>query len=248
MPTLAEYIDQARHMVVLTGAGISTESGIPDFRSPGGIWESFRIIELDEFMASEAARLEDWRRRFHMEDQLGEVTPNVGHRVIAEWVMSGKCRTLITQNIDGLHQAAGTPAEAIVEIHGTARHANCTSCGLRHEIAVCRAQLETTGKAPRCRSCGRIVKSAVVMFGEMMPEAAMQRASEAAQACDLFLAIGTSLQVFPAAGLPVIAKGSGAKLVIINREPTDFDRLANLAIHAGIGDTLRPFLGKAGAH
>jgi len=235
---LESLIGEARNMAVLTGAGISTESGIPDFRSPGGIWSQFTIIDYAEFMASEEARLEDWRRRFFMEDQLGEVKPNVGHEKIAEWVRDGKCSTLITQNIDGLHQEAGTPVEAMIEIHGNARHASCTACGLRHEIAECRKQLEETGHSPRCRECGQIIKSDVVMFGEAMPVAETHAAYEAAQACDLFLAIGTSLVVFPAADLPAVAKQAGAKLVILNREETPLDRYADLVVHAGIGDVL----------
>ena len=126
---LAHMLDDAYTVTVLTGAGISTESGIPDFRSPGGIWSKFRIIDYSEFMADEAARLEDWERRFCMEDQLGVVKPNIGHEIIARWVRSGHYQTVITQNIDGLHQLAGTPEKAIIEIHGNARHASCTNCG-----------------------------------------------------------------------------------------------------------------------
>lgn len=235
---LARLVEDARIVCVLTGAGISTESGIPDFRSPGGIWSKYRIIEYDEFMQSEAARLEDWRRRFDMEDQLGAVKPNAGHKWIAGLVQSGKCPYLITQNIDGLHQEAGAPAGRVIELHGNARHATCVKCELRHEIAECRAMLEKTGKAPACRSCGGIVKSGVVMFGEMMPQMAMARAEDAARDCDLFIAMGTSLVVHPAAMLPVHAKRDGAKLVIINREATDFDAFADLVIHAEIGETV----------
>ena len=236
---LQHLINASANMVVLTGAGISTESGIPDFRSPGGVWSQFRIIQYDEFMSSEAARLEDWRRRFYMEDQLGEVKPNIGHQRIAEWVMDGRCSALITQNIDGLHQQAGTPDEAIIEIHGNARSARCTSCGTSYDIAECRSQLEREGKSPACTGCGGIIKSNVVMFGEAMPVGAMRAAFEAAQNCDLFLVVGTSLAVFPAADLPMQAKGSGASLVIINREPTSLDGQADLVIHAGIGETFQ---------
>ncbi|MCB1387184.1 MAG: NAD-dependent deacylase [Nitratireductor sp.] len=235
---LAELIAASRRMAVLTGAGISTESGIPDFRSPGGIWSRFRLIEHGEFMASREARLEDWRRRFYMEDQLGRVESNAGHHAVAAWVLSGKCPVLITQNIDGLHQQAGTPADAVIEIHGNARRAHCTDCGLRHEVAECREQLDASGEAPSCRQCGGIVKSDVVMFGEAMPARATEAAFDAAGDCDLFLAIGTSLQVHPAAGLPVAAKQNGARLVILNRDPTELDPCADLVIHAGIGEIL----------
>ena len=242
MSDLAELIAGANNIVVLTGAGISTESGIPDFRSPGGIWEKFRIIEYSEFMASEEARLEDWRRRFVMRDQLGEVKPNVAHEAIANWVNSGKCSMLITQNVDGLHHEAGTNAQAMIEIHGTARHANCTQCGLRHEISECRVMLEETSAAPKCRKCNGIIKSAVVMFGEQMPQIATRQAFEAAAQCDLFIAIGTSLVVRPVADLPIIAKKAGAKFAIINRDKTQLDELADVVVNQGIGETLANFM------
>lgn len=235
---LAGIIEPATNICILTGAGISTESGIPDFRSPGGIWSQFRIIEYPEFISSEAARLEDWRRRFTMEDQLGEIRPNRGHEWIAGLVECGKCHLVVTQNVDGLHQQAGIPDANIVEVHGNARHALCLDCGARHEIADCRAMLEQSGRAPACRQCGGIVKSAVVMFGEMMPEMAMLRAQNAAQQCDLFIAMGTSLAVQPAALLPIHAKRAGARLAIVNRETTDLDHFADLVIHGEIGDVV----------
>jgi NAD-dependent deacetylase len=235
---LARLVEEATRICVLTGAGISTESGIPDFRSPGGIWSKYRIIEYPEFMASESARLEDWHRRFDMEDALGVVKPNAGHSWIAALVQSGKCPAVVTQNIDGLHQEAGISDDKVVEIHGNARHAVCTACGLRHEIAECRVMLEKTGRAPACRDCGGIVKSAVVMFGEMMPEAIFARAVDLARSCDLFIAVGTSLVVHPAASLPVYALRAGARLAIINREPTELDSLAELVIHDEIGEVL----------
>jgi NAD-dependent deacetylase len=235
---LARMVAEADIVCVLTGAGISTESGIPDFRSPGGIWSKYRIVEYPEFMASETARLEDWRRRFDMEDALGEVKPNAGHAWIAGLVASGKCPAVVTQNIDGLHQQSGIAAERIVEIHGNARHAICTGCGLRHEIAECRAMLERTGRAPACKHCGGIVKSAVVMFGETMPEEAFARAVDLARGCDLFLAVGTSLVVHPAASLPFYALRAGARFAILNREPTELDGLAHLVVNDEIGRVL----------
>jgi len=235
---LRDLLAEAGNVVVLTGAGISTESGIPDFRSPGGIWSQYRIIEYAEFMASETARLEDWRRRFAMEDMIGEVSPNAGHEVIAGWVKSDKCACLITQNIDGLHSAAGTPDAALIEIHGNARKAACVSCGLVHSIAQCREQVEQQQRSPVCQSCGGIIKTAVVMFGEAMPEIETDRAFMAAESCDLFLAIGTSLVVQPASGLPLAAKRLGAKLAILNRDETPLDRYADLVVNEGIGETL----------
>lgn len=228
---LARLVDEARLVCVLTGAGVSTESGIPDFRSPGGIWSEYRIIEYDEFMSSEEARLEDWRRRFDMEDRIGAVEPNRGHYWIAELVKSGKCPILTTQNIDGLHQEAGTPHVSIVELHGNARHAKCMDCGQRYEIAQCREMLEQTGRAPSCRHCSGIIKTAVVMFGEMMPMAELERARHAAEGCNLFIAMGTSLVVQPAALLPLYAKRAGAKLAIVNREPTELDGFADLVVN-----------------
>lgn len=235
---LARLVDEARMVAVLTGAGISTESGIPDFRSPDGIWSNYRIVQFAEFVASEEARREDWRRRFDMEDALGVVQPNAGHRWVASLVASGKCPAVITQNIDGLHQASGIPAPCVIELHGNARHTLCLDCGLRHEMAQCRAMLEATNRSPACTECGGVVKSAVVMFGEQMPEAELDRARELALACDLFIAVGTSLSVHPAAMLPVWAKRSGARLAILNREPTGMDDLADLVINAGIGETV----------
>ena len=226
-----KLFDEASRIIVLTGAGISTDSGIPDFRSPGGIWEKFRIIQYSEFMASEAARLEDWRRRFFMEDQMGEVEPNSGHKILAEWVHNRKCSTIITQNVDGLHQEAGVSPDRLIEIHGNARHAKCTACKLVHSISDCRTMLEETGKAPLCVSCGGIVKSAVVMFGQAMPARETELAFARAELGDLFVAIGTSLVVHPAASLPLQAKRSGAKFAILNREKTELDTTADCIVN-----------------
>ena len=238
MQSLECLVSEAKNIVILTGAGISTESGIPDFRSPGGVWESFRIVQFHEFISSEKARLEDWRRRFFMEDQLSQAKPNIGHNVIAKWVKEGKCTKIITQNIDGLHQLAGTPDEDIIEIHGSARHANCLSCDLRYEMDECRKMLEETDQSPLCNSCGGIVKSAVVMFGQQMPKEKTQQAFKEAENCDLFLAIGTSLTVQPANNLPSIAKRAGAKFAIINRDPTELDWKADVVVNGEIGVTL----------
>ncbi|MBB4302376.1 NAD-dependent deacetylase [Rhodobium orientis] len=241
--TIAELLAGARRGVVFTGAGISTESGIPDFRSPGGIWSNYKPIMFDDFCASEDARMEDWRRRFVMMDQFGAAEPNAGHLAIAEEVRRGHVETVITQNIDGLHQRAGVPAESVIEIHGNGNYAHCLDCRERHELAEMRAHIDETGESPRCRSCGGLVKGAVISFGQMMPEAEMARAQEAAVTADLFLAIGSSLVVYPAAALPVIAKRAGATLVIINRDPTDLDAIADHVVRMQIGDVFKPFLG-----
>ncbi len=231
-------IDQASNMVILTGAGISTESGVPDFRSPGGLWEQFRIVQYGEYIESEEARIEDWHRRFYMKDQIGAVDPNVGHRKIAEWLDAGKAQCLITQNVDGLHQRGGAPSEKMIEIHGNATTASCIECSLFHEMDACRTQFEITGIGPRCTACGGLIKADVVMFGESMPSDKTNRAFEIAETADLFIAIGTSLVVQPAAVLPLHAKRNGAKFAILNRDPTELDRFADCVINAEIGETL----------
>ncbi|MEM9277468.1 MAG: NAD-dependent deacylase [Pseudomonadota bacterium] len=233
-----ELIAQASNMVILTGAGISTESGVPDFRSPGGLWEQFRIVQYGEYVESEEARIEDWHRRFYMKDQIGAVEPNVGHKKIAEWLNSGKAKCLVTQNVDGLHQRGGAPAGKIIEIHGNATTASCISCGLNREMDDCRKVFEVTGVSPRCTACGGIVKADVVMFGESMPTDKTNRAFEIAETADLFLAIGTSLVVQPAAVLPLHAKRKGAKLAILNRDPTELDRFADCVVNGEIGEVL----------
>jgi len=229
--------------VVFTGAGISTESGIPDFRSPGGFWTKNRMIYFDEYVSSKDARVEAWTRLFEGRETLKKATPNAGHRAVARLVERGKVSEVITQNIDGLHQAAGVPAEKVIEVHGNATYAKCLSCGLRHEFADIEPKFKATNEPPSCEACGGIVKSATISFGQAMPEEEMARAEEAALACDLFLAIGSSLVVYPAAGLPINAKRNGAKLVILNRDPTDLDELADLVINAEIGPTLAKVVG-----
>ncbi|PLX39585.1 MAG: NAD-dependent deacetylase [Hyphomicrobiales bacterium] len=238
---LSALFADARRGVVFTGAGISTESGIPDFRSPGGTWERFEPVYFDQFVASEEARQLDWKRRFIMLDQFGQAEPNAGHRAIAALVAAGKVDTVVTQNIDGLHQRAGVPAERVIEIHGNGTFATCLDCGRRHELSDIRPAFEADGTTPRCVSCGGLVKVAVISFGQAMPVTEMLRAEDAANRADLFVAIGSSLVVYPAAGLPVVAKREGAKLVIINREPTELDALADVVIHDEIGSVMAPF-------
>lgn len=233
--SLKELVDWAQNIVVLTGAGISTESGIPDFRSPGGIWEKFRIVEYPEYMASEEARIEDWARRFFMKDQVGEVEPNAGHQKIAEWISTEKCAGLITQNIDGLHQRAGVPDDKIIEIHGNATTASCTCCAQKYTMAECRNLFEASGESPKCTACGNIIKTDVVMFGQAMPAAETNAAFELAILADLFIVIGSSLVVQPAATLPLHAKRNGAKFAIINRDRTELDQFADCVVNDEIG-------------
>ncbi|MEM7215553.1 MAG: Sir2 family NAD-dependent protein deacetylase [Pseudomonadota bacterium] len=236
-----DLIDHAENMVILTGAGISTESGVPDFRSPGGLWEKFRIVEYGEYIRSEEARIEDWHRRFYMKDQIGAVEPNIGHRKIAEWINAGKAQCLVTQNVDGLHQRGGVPQEKMIEIHGNATTASCIDCGLNRDMDECRKDFEITGTSPKCRNCGGIIKADVVMFGQAMPETDTNRAFEIAETADLFLAVGTSLVVQPAAVLPLHAKRNGAKMAILNRDPTELDRFADCVVNAEIGESLAKF-------
>jgi len=240
---LGQMIHEARIVVPFTGAGISTECGIPDFRSPGGLWTKNRPIPFDEFLASQEARNETWRRRFAMHDQFGGAQPGRGHRALAGLYRSGKVPAVVTQNIDNLHQASGIAAEHVVELHGNTTYAVCLDCKDRYELAWVRQRMEAAnGCAPDCPSCGGFVKTATVSFGQAMPEAAMQRAQELATSCDLFVAIGSSLVVWPAAGFPLMAKRSGAGLIIINREPTEFDSLADLVVHEDIGAVLEHFI------
>jgi NAD-dependent deacetylase len=240
---LAKLISNARRAVVFTGAGISTESGIPDFRSPGGYWSKNRVIYFDEFVRSRDARVEAWTRLFDGRGSIRTATPNAGHRAVAKLVEQGKVTEVITQNIDGLHQAAGVPAEKVIEVHGNATFAKCLECGLRHEFDDIEPVFKATREPPVCRGCKGIVKSATISFGQPMPEIEMERASDAALECDLMLAIGSSLVVYPAAGLPIAAKRHGAKLVILNREPTELDHLADLVVNAEIGPTLSRVVG-----
>jgi NAD-dependent deacetylase len=240
---LARLIERARQAVVFTGAGISTESGIPDFRSPGGIWTKMSPIDFSDFLASEEARRETWRRRFAAEDMWRSAQPNRGHRAVAELVNRGTAAAVITQNIDGLHQASGVPAEQVIELHGNSTYAHCLDCARRYEIAEVRAGFEKDEAAPVCGSCGGWVKTATISFGQAMPVEPMRRAEMETLAADLFVVAGSSLVVYPAAGFPELAKRNGATLVIINREPTGLDPIADLVLNRSIGEALGAAVG-----
>ncbi len=235
---LRELIEAAERVAIFTGAGISTESGIPDFRSPGGVWSKMKPIEFQDFLASEALRRESWRRRFDGERSMEHAQPNRGHRAVAELVRSGKCIGVITQNVDNLHQASGIDDDAIIELHGNATYARCLSCGIRYELADLERQWRELGNVSPCSSCGGIIKSATISFGQAMPEDAMRRAQEVTLACDLFIVIGSSLVVYPAAGFPELAKRNGARLAIVNREETPLDAIADVVVHEEIGPTM----------
>jgi NAD-dependent deacetylase len=235
---LAEMMAAASNVVIFTGAGISTESGIPDFRSPGGLWTRMKPIPFEDFLASEEARKETWRRRFEGDDFLTTARPNQGHYAVAALINMGKAKAVITQNIDNLHLASGVPAEQIVELHGNASYAKCLDCETRVELDVIRAQYRQMGTAANCEHCGGLVKPATISFGQAMPVAAMERAREATLACDLFLSLGSSLTVHPANGFPILARENGAELVIINRDPTELDEYADLVLRGEIGPEL----------
>jgi NAD-dependent protein deacetylase/lipoamidase len=240
---LRDLIEDAGAIVPFTGAGISTECGIPDFRSPGGLWTKNRPIDFAEFLASRQMRDESWRRRFAMEESFAGAKPGRGHRALASLYRAGKVPGLVTQNIDNLHQASGIAAADIVELHGNTTYALCLDCAKRYELSWVREKFESNGRhAPDC-ACGGYIKTATVSFGQAMPPEAMQRAEDLSRNCDLFLAIGSSLVVWPAAGFPLMAKRNGASLVIINREETEFDELADLVVHDDIGEVLAPFIG-----
>jgi NAD-dependent deacetylase len=240
---LREMIEGAKRIVAFTGAGISTESGIPDFRSPGGIWTKYQPIYFDDFMASEEMRRESWRRKFATDETMVKAEPNAGHRALARLVEQGRMTAIITQNIDGLHQRSGVPASKIIELHGNTTYASCLDCGQRYELAPIKKAFEGKGTLPICEKCDGIVKTATISFGQAMPEIQMARAQDETQNCDLFIVLGSSLVVYPAAGFPQIAKRRGAKLVILNRDPTDQDDDADLVLHGEIGPTMSRVVG-----
>ena len=235
---LADLIEASSRVVIFTGAGISTESGVPDFRSPGGVWSRMKPITYDEFVESEDRRREAWNRAFSGVMGWTGARPNAGHYGVARLVASGKAPVVITQNVDNLHQDSGVPAERLIELHGNASYATCLRCGLRHELEVLEQSFLGTGEIPVCRDCGGIVKTATISFGQALPRDALARAEAEARACDLFLVLGSSLQVYPAAGLPLTAKRAGAVLAIVNRDPTPQDEVADLVLHEPIGEVM----------
>ena len=239
---LARLIDRADRIALFTGAGISTESGIPDFRSPGGTWTKQRPIDFSDFMRSDSARRETWRRRFEMEPTLRQATPNQGHRAVAELIRLGKAAAVITQNIDGLHQDSGIPDDKVIELHGNTTYAHCLECGTRYEIEALRVDFETDRIVPHC-ACGGWVKTATISFGQSMPINEMRRAERETLLADLFITIGSSLVIYPAAGFPELAKHNGAKLVILNLQETGLDKIADLVLNRSIGDALGAVVG-----
>lgn len=236
-------LNRAERVVVFTGAGVSTESGIPDFRSPGGVWTKYQPIMYQEFVSSEEARRESWRRKFDDVHGFEGAEPNRGHRAIEKLVRDGKVSAVITQNTDGLHQTSGIPEDQVIELHGNNTYATCLACAKRYELAPIRVAFLADGTLPVCEDCGGHVKGATISFGQPMPDGPMRRAQEETLACDMFLATGSSLVVYPAAGFPQVASQNDAGLVILNREPTPLDDMADLVLNMEIGPTLGDAVG-----
>jgi NAD-dependent deacetylase len=233
---VARWLDESQSAVVFTGAGISTESGIPDFRSPGGIWATSQPVYFDDFLANASSRYEYWRQKAVSHKDFSGSQPNAGHRVLAAWQEAGLLKGVITQNIDGLHQEAGS--RDVIELHGTARYVACLECGERHPADPWVQQFLDTDQVPDCPRCGGIMKHATISFGQALDPGVLERAVEMSAAADLFFAIGSSLVVHPAAGLPQMAKRNGARLVIVNRTPTEQDGTADMVLHESIGEAL----------
>lgn len=239
---LKTMIEASRRAVAFTGAGVSTESGIPDFRSAGGFWTKYQPIDFRDFLAFEEMRVESWRRKIATDEAFSTAAPNRGHRAIARLVNVGKVSSVITQNIDGLHQQSGVPEDKIIELHGNGTYAACLSCSKRYELEPIYAAFKKSERAPVC-DCGGFIKSGTISFGQPMPVEAMRRAKQESLSCDLFLAIGSSLVVYPAAAFPALAKQNGARLVIINRDRTELDYLADLVLNLEIGPTIGEVVG-----
>ncbi len=237
LPEIAEWLQASSSTVAFTGAGISTESGIPDFRSPGGVWATSQPVYFDDFVASADARREYWRQKSIAHRDFSDAQPNPGHRILAKWEQSGRLETIITQNIDGLHQLAGS--QSVCELHGTARAVACLECNERFaDVERLVKEFLATDQPPSCPDCGGIMKHATISFGQSLPSDVLEAASKASRRAELFLAMGSSLVVHPAASLPAMAREQGARLVIINRDPTPLDDQADAVVHASIGETL----------
>ncbi|HDY83242.1 MAG: NAD-dependent deacetylase [Gammaproteobacteria bacterium] len=241
-----ELLAESRRAVVFTGAGMSTESGIPDFRGPGGLWTRIKPIDFQEFIGSDEVRQRSWAQWFEHGKGLREARPNAGHLAIASLVNNGKVSAVITQNVDNLHQESGVPAGQVIELHGNATYAKCLDCGKTMEMDCLEQEYRDTNRVGPCSNCGGIVKSATISFGQMMPVEPMRRAKEETLACDLFIVLGSSLTVYPAAGFPGLAYDNGAKLIIVNQQVTDMDAVADLVLQAGIGETMTVVSGITG--
>jgi len=233
---IAQWLRDADSAVAFSGAGISTESGIPDFRSPGGVWAKYSPVYYDDFVRSAESRYEYWRQKSEAHREFADARPNTGHRVLADWQSRGRLERVITQNIDELHQLAGSTD--VIELHGTARKVMCLDCSARADVSSFVQQFLASDVVPPCPECGGRLKHATISFGQSLPTDVLDEAARLSQGADLYFAIGSSLVVEPAASLPRLAKQSGARLVIINRDETPLDGIADVVLHSPIGETL----------
>jgi NAD-dependent deacetylase len=243
---VAEWIIQANKVVVFSGAGLSTESGIPDFRSPGGVWDRYNPEDFyfQNFLASETSREKYWQMATEMFEPMKKAQPNLAHLAIAEMERLGKLDCVITQNIDGLHFKAGNSEGKVIQLHGTAMFVSCLRCGKSYDREEIQERIQKGVKAPYCDDCGGPLKPATISFGQSMPERETEEAYHRSSSSDLFIAIGSSLGVQPAASMPLVAKRNGAKLVIINRDPTPYDPMADIVIHGQAGPVMAGILEK----
>jgi NAD-dependent deacetylase len=241
---VTDLIRRSKKVIVFTGAGVSTESGIPDFRSPGGVWQKYNPEDFyyQKFISSEESREKYWQMSREFYDPLKNAEPNAAHRAVSELEKMGKLDCVITQNIDNLHQRAGSSPEKVIELHGTAVSVSCLACRKKYPREEIQSWLLRGVKVPRCDACGGILKPDTVSFGQSMPVQETEEAFHRARGCDLFIVIGSSLVVQPAASVPLEAKEGGAKLVIINREPTYHDSLADVVIHGSAGEVMSKVL------
>src|SRR4030066_1684528 len=241
---IAQWINASKRVIVFSGAGLSTESGIPDFRSPGGVWDRYNPEDLyfKNFLANEASREKYWQMATEMWDPTKKAQPNPAHLAIAEFEKLGKLDCVITQNIDGLHFKAGNSEEKVLQLHGTAIFVSCLSCKKRYHRDEIQQRIKEGQKAPRCDDCGGLLKPATISFGQSMPEKETEEAYRRSSLCDLFIVVGSSLVVQPAASMPLVAKRNGAKLVIINRDSTPYDDMADIVIHGQAGSTMANIL------
>jgi len=237
---VAQWVINSKRTVVFTGAGLSTESGIPDFRSPGGVWDRYNPEDFyfQNFLASEVSREKYWQMATEMYDPIKKAQPNLAHLAISEMEKLGKLDCVITQNIDGLHFKAGNSEEKVIQLHGTAMYVTCLNCKKRYDRDEIQGRLEKGVKAPHCDDCGGPLKPATISFGQSMPEKETEEAYQRSSLCDLFIVIGSSLVVQPAASMPLVAKRNRAKLVIINRDPTPYDDMADIVIHGQAGPVM----------
>jgi len=240
--TLASRIQGSQKLVAFTGAGISTESGISDYRSKGGLWDRFQPITIDEFMTSKEARIEYWRRKLELYEQLDRAQPNPAHTALADFYQKGLLTAVITQNVDGLHQAAGLPDEAVIELHGNTRRVRCMHCGGFVPLEDALDRIEKGDLAPDC-DCGGFLKPDTISFGQSLPQQALQQAISLSQTCDMFIAVGSTLIVQPASLMPGYAKRAGAFLAIINMSETPYDADCDLLIRDQAGRVMAEVAG-----